>query len=172
MSKLYSRLVCVILHHLYLYSTRVFAWFLCSCVGVEEEKATEIDLYHCPNCQVTHGPSVSKFLLFSLISSLISENNKLLAEWPQNVPLFSSMSPKSTWLSNRYCVLPFLFMSSWFYFFPSSLFLQCVNDVEATSRQMEALVEEEIQVVPLKRGVHSLFESFEAALSRGKIRLR
>lgn len=34
--------------------------FLCSCVGVEEDKATEIDLYHCPNCQVTHGPSVSK----------------------------------------------------------------------------------------------------------------
>lgn len=34
--------------------------FLCSCVGVEEDKAAEIDLYHCPNCQVTHGPSVSK----------------------------------------------------------------------------------------------------------------
>lgn len=32
----------------------------CSCVGVEEDKAAEIDLYHCPNCQVTHGPSVSK----------------------------------------------------------------------------------------------------------------
>lgn len=34
--------------------------FLCSCVGVEEDKATEIDLYHCPNCEVTHGPSVSE----------------------------------------------------------------------------------------------------------------
>lgn len=34
--------------------------FVCSCVGVEEDKAAEIDLYHCPNCQVTHGPSVSK----------------------------------------------------------------------------------------------------------------
>lgn len=32
-----------------------------SCVGVEEDKAAEIDLYHCPNCQVTHGPSVSKY---------------------------------------------------------------------------------------------------------------
>uniref|UniRef100_A0A8C9YET0 PHD finger protein 8 n=1 Tax=Sander lucioperca TaxID=283035 RepID=A0A8C9YET0_SANLU len=35
-------------------------WFHGSCVGVEEDKAAEIDLYHCPNCQVTHGPSVSE----------------------------------------------------------------------------------------------------------------
>uniref|UniRef100_A0A3Q3K7P9 Uncharacterized protein n=1 Tax=Monopterus albus TaxID=43700 RepID=A0A3Q3K7P9_MONAL len=34
-------------------------WFHGSCVGVEEDKAAEIDLYHCPNCQVTHGPSVN-----------------------------------------------------------------------------------------------------------------
>lgn len=44
------------LHHL----CNVLKSFLCSCVGVEEDKAAEIDLYHCPNCQVTHGPSVSK----------------------------------------------------------------------------------------------------------------
>uniref|UniRef100_A0A8C9TM21 PHD finger protein 8 n=1 Tax=Scleropages formosus TaxID=113540 RepID=A0A8C9TM21_SCLFO len=37
-------------------------WFHGSCVGVEEEKAAEIDQYHCPNCQVTHGPSISKCL--------------------------------------------------------------------------------------------------------------
>ncbi|KAJ0064173.1 hypothetical protein NL108_001474, partial [Boleophthalmus pectinirostris] len=30
------------------------------CVGVEEENAAEIDLYHCPNCQVIHGPSVMR----------------------------------------------------------------------------------------------------------------
>uniref|UniRef100_A0AAY5KZR8 PHD finger protein 8 n=1 Tax=Esox lucius TaxID=8010 RepID=A0AAY5KZR8_ESOLU len=35
-------------------------WFHGSCVGVEEDKAAEIDLYHCPNCQVTHGPSVMR----------------------------------------------------------------------------------------------------------------
>uniref|UniRef100_A0A8C7QDA7 Uncharacterized protein n=1 Tax=Oncorhynchus mykiss TaxID=8022 RepID=A0A8C7QDA7_ONCMY len=35
-------------------------WFHGSCVGVEEDKAAEIDLYHCPNCQVTHGPSVRR----------------------------------------------------------------------------------------------------------------
>ncbi|KAM4696570.1 histone lysine demethylase PHF8 [Rhinophrynus dorsalis] len=35
-------------------------WFHGSCVGVEEENASEIDLYHCPNCQITHGPSVMK----------------------------------------------------------------------------------------------------------------
>ncbi|KAJ8785718.1 hypothetical protein J1605_006981 [Eschrichtius robustus] len=31
-----------------------------SCVGVEEEKAADIDLYHCPNCEVLHGPSIMK----------------------------------------------------------------------------------------------------------------
>ncbi|XP_071069476.1 histone lysine demethylase PHF8 isoform X2 [Dasypus novemcinctus] len=35
-------------------------WFHGSCVGVEEEKAADIDLYHCPNCEVLHGPSVMK----------------------------------------------------------------------------------------------------------------
>ncbi|XP_028850404.1 LOW QUALITY PROTEIN: histone lysine demethylase PHF8 [Denticeps clupeoides] len=35
-------------------------WFHGSCVGVEEDKAAEIDLYHCPNCQVTHGPPVMR----------------------------------------------------------------------------------------------------------------
>ncbi|XP_059962634.1 histone lysine demethylase PHF8-like isoform X2 [Mesoplodon densirostris] len=35
-------------------------WFHGSCVGVEEEKADDIDLYHCPNCEVFHGPSIMK----------------------------------------------------------------------------------------------------------------
>ncbi|XP_007667876.2 histone lysine demethylase PHF8 isoform X1 [Ornithorhynchus anatinus] len=35
-------------------------WFHGSCVGVEEEKAADIDLYHCPNCEILHGPSVMK----------------------------------------------------------------------------------------------------------------
>uniref|UniRef100_A0A3B3VHV4 PHD finger protein 8 n=1 Tax=Poecilia latipinna TaxID=48699 RepID=A0A3B3VHV4_9TELE len=35
-------------------------WFHGSCVGVEEDKAAEIDQYHCPNCQVTHGPPVMR----------------------------------------------------------------------------------------------------------------
>ncbi|XP_041035518.1 histone lysine demethylase PHF8 isoform X2 [Carcharodon carcharias] len=35
-------------------------WFHGSCVGVEEDKAAEIDLYHCPNCEKAHGPSVMK----------------------------------------------------------------------------------------------------------------
>uniref|UniRef100_A0A8C5TPX6 Uncharacterized protein n=1 Tax=Malurus cyaneus samueli TaxID=2593467 RepID=A0A8C5TPX6_9PASS len=32
-----------------------------SCVGVEEEAAADIDLYHCPQCAVLRGPSVWKF---------------------------------------------------------------------------------------------------------------
>uniref|UniRef100_V9KE44 Histone lysine demethylase PHF8 n=1 Tax=Callorhinchus milii TaxID=7868 RepID=V9KE44_CALMI len=35
-------------------------WFHGSCVGVEEEKAADIDLYHCPNCEKTQGPSVMR----------------------------------------------------------------------------------------------------------------
>ncbi|XP_060619275.2 histone lysine demethylase PHF8 isoform X1 [Anolis sagrei] len=35
-------------------------WFHGSCVGVEEDAAASIDLYHCPNCQLLHGPSVMK----------------------------------------------------------------------------------------------------------------
>lgn len=36
--------------------------FLCSsCVGVEEEEAPDIDIYHCPNCEKTHGKSTCKY---------------------------------------------------------------------------------------------------------------
>ncbi|OCT58083.1 hypothetical protein XELAEV_180025793mg, partial [Xenopus laevis] len=27
------------------------------CVGVEEDEAPDIDIYHCPNCEKTHGKS-------------------------------------------------------------------------------------------------------------------
>jgi len=33
----------------------------CSCVGVEEQEASVIDLYHCPNCRKLHGPLQCKF---------------------------------------------------------------------------------------------------------------
>lgn len=32
----------------------------CSCVGVEEHQAGDIDTYHCPNCQPEHGPLTCK----------------------------------------------------------------------------------------------------------------
>ncbi|XP_053321260.1 lysine-specific demethylase 7A [Spea bombifrons] len=35
-------------------------WFHSSCVRVEEHQAADIDLYHCPNCEVLHGPSQLK----------------------------------------------------------------------------------------------------------------
>ncbi|XP_066490031.1 lysine-specific demethylase 7A isoform X2 [Tiliqua scincoides] len=35
-------------------------WFHGSCVKVEEHHAVDIDLYHCPNCAVLHGPSLMK----------------------------------------------------------------------------------------------------------------
>lgn len=31
-------------------------WFHGECVGVEEYQASEIDVYHCPKCQRSHGP--------------------------------------------------------------------------------------------------------------------
>uniref|UniRef100_A0A3Q3VJ26 PHD-type domain-containing protein n=1 Tax=Mola mola TaxID=94237 RepID=A0A3Q3VJ26_MOLML len=35
-------------------------WFHGSCVQVEEHHAVDIDVYHCPNCDVTQGPSLMK----------------------------------------------------------------------------------------------------------------
>ncbi|KAK3610617.1 hypothetical protein CHS0354_009076 [Potamilus streckersoni] len=35
-------------------------WFHGSCVGVKEHQAVDIEIYHCPNCQVEHGPLVLK----------------------------------------------------------------------------------------------------------------
>ncbi|XP_044127918.1 lysine-specific demethylase 7A [Bufo gargarizans] len=35
-------------------------WFHSSCVKVEEHQAADIDFYHCPNCEVLHGPSQLK----------------------------------------------------------------------------------------------------------------
>ncbi|EDL89500.1 rCG29317 [Rattus norvegicus] len=35
-------------------------WFHGSCVGIEEEKAVDIDIYHCPDCEVIYGPSIMK----------------------------------------------------------------------------------------------------------------
>ncbi|KAF5897989.1 lysine-specific demethylase 7B-like, partial [Clarias magur] len=35
-------------------------WFHGSCVQVEEHHAVDIDVYHCPNCEVPHGPSLMK----------------------------------------------------------------------------------------------------------------
>uniref|UniRef100_A0A8C9TFW7 Lysine demethylase 7A n=1 Tax=Scleropages formosus TaxID=113540 RepID=A0A8C9TFW7_SCLFO len=35
-------------------------WFHGSCVQVEEHQAVDIDVYHCPNCHVLHGPSLMK----------------------------------------------------------------------------------------------------------------
>uniref|UniRef100_A0A8C9THC1 Lysine-specific demethylase PHF2 n=1 Tax=Scleropages formosus TaxID=113540 RepID=A0A8C9THC1_SCLFO len=35
-------------------------WFHGSCVGVDEDDAPDIDIYHCPNCEADHGKSTRK----------------------------------------------------------------------------------------------------------------
>ncbi|XP_064632054.1 histone lysine demethylase PHF8-like isoform X2 [Lineus longissimus] len=35
-------------------------WFHGSCVGIQEHQASDIEIYHCPSCQVRHGPLVVK----------------------------------------------------------------------------------------------------------------
>ncbi|XP_048872069.1 lysine-specific demethylase phf2-like isoform X2 [Brienomyrus brachyistius] len=35
-------------------------WFHGSCVGVDEDEAADIDIYHCPNCETLHGKSTLK----------------------------------------------------------------------------------------------------------------
>uniref|UniRef100_A0AAZ3R9E2 Lysine-specific demethylase PHF2 n=1 Tax=Oncorhynchus tshawytscha TaxID=74940 RepID=A0AAZ3R9E2_ONCTS len=45
-------------------------WFHGSCVGVDEDEAPDIDIYHCPNCEKTDGKSTSKSVcLASLLQS-------------------------------------------------------------------------------------------------------
>ncbi|ESN99531.1 hypothetical protein HELRODRAFT_84338 [Helobdella robusta] len=35
-------------------------WFHGKCVGIKEQSASDIEFYHCPNCQITHGPLILK----------------------------------------------------------------------------------------------------------------
>ncbi|XP_074644108.1 histone lysine demethylase PHF8-like [Tubulanus polymorphus] len=35
-------------------------WYHGSCVGIQEFQASDIEIYHCPHCQVRHGPLVVK----------------------------------------------------------------------------------------------------------------
>ncbi|KAL6031601.1 hypothetical protein STEG23_014309 [Scotinomys teguina] len=35
-------------------------WFHCACAGIEEEKAADIDIYHYPDCEFLHGPSIMR----------------------------------------------------------------------------------------------------------------
>lgn len=42
-----------------------------SCVGVEEEEAPDIDIYHCPNCEKTHGKSTCKYSAMRLTLDLM-----------------------------------------------------------------------------------------------------
>uniref|UniRef100_A0A8K9WUB8 Lysine-specific demethylase PHF2 n=1 Tax=Oncorhynchus mykiss TaxID=8022 RepID=A0A8K9WUB8_ONCMY len=41
-------------------------WFHGSCVGVDEDEAPDIDIYHCPNCEKTDGKSTSRSFCPSL----------------------------------------------------------------------------------------------------------
>lgn len=41
-----------------------FSVFSFSCVGVQEYQAIDIEIYHCPKCQLVHGPLVCKFAIF------------------------------------------------------------------------------------------------------------
>lgn len=55
-------LLIVCLHVWKLAQTNVISAFkYSSCVGVEEEEAPDIDIYHCPNCEKTHGKSTCKY---------------------------------------------------------------------------------------------------------------
>ncbi|XP_021089343.2 histone lysine demethylase PHF8-like [Mesocricetus auratus] len=47
-------------NHFMIECNRCQDWFHGSCVDVEEEKAADIDIYHCPDCEVSHGPSIMK----------------------------------------------------------------------------------------------------------------
>lgn len=39
-----------------LLSRLILIVFICRCVGIFEHQAIDIEIYHCPKCQITHGP--------------------------------------------------------------------------------------------------------------------
>uniref|UniRef100_A0A8C7HZR6 Lysine-specific demethylase PHF2 n=1 Tax=Oncorhynchus kisutch TaxID=8019 RepID=A0A8C7HZR6_ONCKI len=49
-------------------------WFHGSCVGVDEDEAPDIDIYHCPNCEKTDGKSTSRSFCPSLGHTYSSPN--------------------------------------------------------------------------------------------------
>lgn len=57
----FASFVLCVLSHLKL--SHLFLYFHCfSCVGVDEDDAPDIDIYHCPNCEKTHGKSTCEYL--------------------------------------------------------------------------------------------------------------
>nr|XP_048686855.1 lysine-specific demethylase 7A isoform X4 [Caretta caretta] len=52
-------------------------WFHGSCVKVEEHHAVDIDLYHCPNCAVLHGPSLSGDKVIDVIDVARQADSKM-----------------------------------------------------------------------------------------------
>jgi hypothetical protein len=35
-------------------------WFHTACVGLRPQECDQIEYFHCPDCQITHGPSTCK----------------------------------------------------------------------------------------------------------------
>uniref|UniRef100_A0A2K6QI82 PHD finger protein 2 n=1 Tax=Rhinopithecus roxellana TaxID=61622 RepID=A0A2K6QI82_RHIRO len=56
-----STCICSLEEDVEVFSSLFAAFFFWEfCVGVEEEEAPDIDIYHCPNCEKTHGKSTLK----------------------------------------------------------------------------------------------------------------
>ena len=50
----------------------IFCIFSCnSCVQIQEHQASDIEIYHCPNCQTVHGPLVCEYIIILLISTTV-----------------------------------------------------------------------------------------------------
>lgn len=50
-------LLCQIMWLLIFFVSKLLNLCSFSCVGVDEDDAPDIDIYHCPNCEKTHGKS-------------------------------------------------------------------------------------------------------------------
>lgn len=62
-------------------------------MGVDEDEAPDIDIYHCPNCEKTHGKSTCKYLYLNLrtVNELFWQN-KSDGYWPWNEIVINSLS--------------------------------------------------------------------------------
>ena len=57
-----------------------------SCVGIEEHQSSDIETYHCPNCQPEHGPLTREWLQDSVLDSLYSFSHLFLCDLLASFP--------------------------------------------------------------------------------------
>lgn len=82
---------CLTLLHVFMFS------LCCSCVGVDEDDAPDIDIYHCPNCEKTHGKSTCEYFQ----TSTASVNRAWNCVWVLKFPRVTVLERFLRWITSE-----------------------------------------------------------------------